>query len=107
MSTTTYFMWRYKKNTRGPWATIRSPDKNSYCISANVMLLSVLPQQLGHNFDHEKIKGHPSIIISANLVDFEPLLLYSVYQDSAQELSYFWRRRVLSVLQYIGIVASC
>ena len=37
-----------KKETRGPWAIIHSPDKNSYCISAKAMqLLPVLPQQLG------------------------------------------------------------
>ena len=26
-----------KNETRGPWATILSPDKYSYCISANAM----------------------------------------------------------------------
>ena len=57
---------------------IRSPHKNSYCISANAMqLLPVLPQQLGHKFGHTviKVKGHPSIIIWTNLVDFDSLML--------------------------------
>ena len=39
--------------TRGPWAMIHSPDKNSYCISANVMHLIVL----GFN-DTSTLVGH-------------------------------------------------
>ena len=41
------------RKTRGLWAMIHSPDKNSCCLSVNAMqILPVLPQQLGHKFDH-------------------------------------------------------
>ena len=52
-------------------------------IAVNAMqFLAVLPQQLGHIFDHtiKKVKGHPSIIISTNLEDFESLMLYTKVQ---------------------------
>ena len=53
------------KQSRGTWATIRSPDRNSHCISANDMqLLPVLKQQLGHKVDHT-VKRSKVILISA------------------------------------------
>ena len=53
-----------ENKTRGPWATIRSRDKNDYYISANTMqLLPELPQQLGHKFDHT-IKRLTVILVS-------------------------------------------
>ena len=53
------------KTIRGPWASIRSPDTNSYCISANTMqLLPVLQQQLGHTFDHT-LKTSTVILVSS------------------------------------------
>ena len=55
------------KKQEGPWATIRSPDKNSYCISVNAMqLLPVLPQQ-GHIFDHT-VKRSKVILVSTDLL---------------------------------------
>ena len=48
------------------------------------------------------VKVQPTVIIWTNFVDPE---LNAIYQDSAQKLSWFWRRRVLSVLPYMGMAA--
>ena len=54
----------HQTQTRGPWATIHSPDKNSYCTSANAtQFLPLLPQQLGYKSDHT-IKRSKVIIVS-------------------------------------------
>ena len=51
--------------TRGQWDMIRSPDKNSYGITANAMqLLPVLPQQLGHKFDHTIKRSKVILVLS-------------------------------------------
>ena len=51
--------------TRGTWATIRSPDKNRYCLSANAMQFRrVLRQQLGHTFQ-DTVKMSKVILVSS------------------------------------------
>ena len=91
-----------EKQTRGPWDIIHSPDKNSYCIFANAM------QHSSSNATatgtqiwpyHKKVKGHPSLII---LTNGKPRVPNAVYQDSASKLSWFWRRRFLSVFIIYG-----
>ena len=76
--------------------TIRSPDKNSYCISAKALqLLPVLPQQLGQKFDHTIKRSKIILVLSfqQTLVDFQSFLSSD-------------RRRFLSVLPYMGMAAN-
>ena len=72
-------------------------------MSANAMrLLPVLLQQLGHKFDlTKKANGHPSIIISTNLVAFESLMLYTKIQP--QSFLSSGEKRFSSVLPYMGM----
>ena len=42
---------------------------------------------------HKKVKCLSRVIIWTNLVDVEPQMLYTMYQDSAPKLSWFWSRR--------------
>ena len=66
---------------------IQSPDKNSYCISANTMkLISALPQQLGHKSD-QIIKRSRVILVSSYeqtlLIDFESQILCTKIQPQS------------------------
>ena len=67
------------KETSGPWATICTPDKNSYCIFAKPMQhSSSTATATGTQIwpYHKKVKGHPYLIILTNLVDLESAMLY-------------------------------
>ena len=70
--------------TRGPWATIRSPDKNSYCIFANAIQHSTsIATATGTQPCHNKVKGHPSLIILINLVELEIAMLHTKIQPQS------------------------
>ena len=61
-------------------ATIRSPDKNSYCIFANAMQHSSNTATANGTQTwpyYKKVKGQPSLIILINLVDLESPILYT------------------------------
>ena len=73
------------KKQEAHWATIRSPDKNSCCISANIMnLLPVLPQQIGHKFNHI-VKRSTVIVVSSfeQTVAFGSHMLYTKSQPES------------------------
>ena len=79
--------------TRGP--TIRSPDKNSYCIFANATQhFASIATATGAQIwpYHETVKGHPSLIIWTNLVDLDSPKLYTKIEPQ-------------SFLPYMGMAA--
>ena len=72
--------------TRGPLATISSPDKNSYCIFANAMqysssIATATGIQIGPY--NKKIKDHPNLITLTNLVNLESPMLYTKIQPQS------------------------
>ena len=72
--------------TRGPWATIRSPEWNSHCISADARKQSSSTATATRTEIwqcRKKLKDHSRIIIWTNLVDLASPMLYTKNQPQS------------------------
>ena len=87
--------------TKGPWTTIRSPDNNSYCISANACNFFQYCHITWHKFDHTVKRS--KVIIWTNLVDTESPMLYTKIQP--QSFLSSGEEDCKSVLPYMGMAA--